>query len=122
VVKQVNKSINGINTQGENIADNGGLKQSFRSYKKWASEQEEAELLLPGLEQYSQDQLFFVSYGMQWCGKYRDQALINSILTDSHPPGEFRVVGSTSNFKEFSDAFKCKTNQKNNPKKKCSVW
>jgi len=118
----VNKTINGINTQGENIADNGGLKESFRAYKRWASEQKEPELLLPGLASYTQEQLFFMSYGMQWCGKYRDQALVNAIVSDSHSPGEFRVVGSTSNFQEFSETFKCRPNQRNNPANKCSVW
>lgn len=29
-VKQVNKTVDGINTQGENIADIGGIKESFR--------------------------------------------------------------------------------------------
>lgn len=61
--------MNGINTQGENIADNGGIKESYRAYKKWISENG-VEKRLPGLE-YTPEQLFWVSAAQTWCSVYR---------------------------------------------------
>jgi predicted metalloendopeptidase len=53
--------LNGILTQGENIADNGGLHESFRAYQN-SVEQLGPEPRLPGLTQFSPEQLFFVGY------------------------------------------------------------
>jgi predicted metalloendopeptidase len=32
---QVDMKLNGINNQGENIADNGGVKQAYKAYRKF---------------------------------------------------------------------------------------
>ncbi|CAF1087988.1 unnamed protein product, partial [Brachionus calyciflorus] len=58
--EQVGENLNGYQTLGENIADNGGIKESFRAYVRWA-EKNGPEPLLPGLP-YNQEQLFFINY------------------------------------------------------------
>ncbi|CAF3792998.1 unnamed protein product [Rotaria sp. Silwood1] len=82
--------LNGNQTQGENIADNGGIKESFYAYKKWAGAQENVDKKLPGLTKYSAEQMFFINYGQIWCSKMTDANVLNRILTGVHSPGEFR--------------------------------
>lgn len=61
--------MNGINTQGENIADNGGIKESYIAYNEWASTNG-MEQQLPGLN-YSPQQMFWISAAQTWCSVYR---------------------------------------------------
>ena len=81
--------MNGINTQGENIADNGGIAEAYQAYDSWVSSHGH-EQLLPGLG-YSQRQLFWISAANVWCSKHRSQALRMSVLTGAHAPNRFRV-------------------------------
>ena len=45
-----------------------------------------------------------------------------SLVTDTHSPEEFRIVGPFSNRPEFAKDFNCPVGSKMNPRKKCSVW
>lgn len=65
----VDLKLNGINTQGENIADNGGIKEAYLAYKKFVA-QNGNESKLPGLN-YTADQLFWISAAQTWCSVYR---------------------------------------------------
>ena len=62
--------VNGANTQGENVADAGGVHESFLAYAKTV-EAEGAEDTLPGLDQ-TVEQLFFLAYAQvsanNWLG------------------------------------------------------
>ncbi len=47
---------------GENIADNGGMREAFHAYQLYKDEFG-AEPKLPGFEEYTHDQLLFISFG-----------------------------------------------------------
>jgi len=115
-------NVNGINTQGENIADNGGIKESYRAYSQWTSDNG-PEKLLPGLP-YSPQQLFWISAANVWCSKYRPEALARLVTTGVHSPPQFRVMGTFSNMKEFAADFSCPVGSRMNPgiNNKCQVW
>lgn len=115
--------MNGINTQGENIADNAGVKESYYAYMKW-TERNGPEALLPGLK-YNQQQLFWISLAQSRCTVSRDEIRENLITTGVHSPNEFRVTGVIHNMPEESFAydFNCPKGTKMNPNKpKCKVW
>ncbi|KAI0221726.1 Neprilysin-4 [Lamellibrachia satsuma] len=120
-VPQVGINVNGKLTQGENIADNGGLKESFLAYRNWVSRQGREEDVLPGLN-LDNNQLFFLSFAQLWCGTKRPEKYMEQLKSDPHSPGRFRVIGSVSNSKDFAHAYKCPAGSKMNPVKKCDVW
>jgi len=72
MIKNILLQMNGVTTQGENMADNGGMRQAFLAYRKYV-EHNGPDQRLPGLHQFSPEQLFFlgfatVSFEMSPCG------------------------------------------------------
>lgn len=98
--------VNGRQTLGENIADAGGLSAA---YAVWQRRRESyPDTHLPGLEYFSQEQLFYVAYGTFWCSKYTPAALTRSIFTDEHSPNFARINGAAMlNSRGFREAFNC---------------
>lgn len=113
--------LNGVLTQGENIADNGGLHESYRAYRN-SVDQLGVEPRLPGLTQYTPDQLFFVGYAQVWCQSITPGALLNQVLGDPHSPARYRVLGPLSNSPDFIDQFQCKAGTPMNRPEKCVLW
>ncbi|CAH2034230.1 unnamed protein product, partial [Iphiclides podalirius] len=119
-VKEVAMKLNGVNTQGENIADNGGIKEAYYAYEAWTKRHGE-ERRLPGLERYSPKQLFWLSAANTWCAVYRNEAIKLRITTGFHAPGRFRVLGPLANMAEFSRDFRCPPGAPMNPSRKCKT-
>jgi endothelin-converting enzyme len=72
---------------------------------------------MPGLEEFSKDQLFFISYSNWWCGKQRPASLVNQVYTDPHSPADKRILGTLANSAAFREAFKCPSKQPT-----CELW
>ncbi|XP_053546318.1 membrane metallo-endopeptidase-like 1 [Bombina bombina] len=114
------QNVSGIITLGENIADNGGVRQAYKAYLKWV-QRHGKEPKLPGLD-LTYKQLFFLNFAQVWCGSYRPEYARHSIKTDVHSPFKYRVMGSLQNFDAFAEEFNCKKGTKMNPLEKCRVW
>ncbi|MES2543391.1 MAG: M13 family metallopeptidase [Bacteroidota bacterium] len=101
------KHINGDATQGENIADLGGVVMGYEAFKKTAQFKDNEKI--SGL---SPDQRYFLAYGYAWMVNIKDDALANQIMTDVHAPAQFRINGPLSNMPEFYKAFGIKKGDK----------
>lgn len=116
----------GERTQGENIADLGGELAAYRAYRRYIKEQRNGveEDLLPGLEQYTPNQIFWLTYGYSWCMKYKEETLIRQLMTNPHSPGECRVNEVLRDIPEFAADFNCQRGSYMYPNddQRCHVW
>jgi predicted metalloendopeptidase len=95
--------VNGELTQGENIADIGGVKLAYAALQKALAKNPDArEKKIDGL---TPEQRFFLSFATIWKSKQRDEDLKLRLNTDPHSPGRYRVNGPLSNMPEFQKAF-----------------
>nr|AMO02508.1 endothelin-converting protein 8 [Tityus serrulatus] len=112
--------INNKKAINEIIADNGGLRQAYLAYETYLSKNK-GENILMGFENYTPQQMFFLSYASLWCASSDDKLTLDS-TTDKHRLNKLSVIGPLINTKEFSEAFKCESIKTMNPNKKCVLW
>uniref|UniRef100_A0AAY5EFJ1 endothelin-converting enzyme 1 n=1 Tax=Electrophorus electricus TaxID=8005 RepID=A0AAY5EFJ1_ELEEL len=112
--------INGKQTLGENIADNGGLKAAYHAYRSWVKTNGE-EKRLPALN-LTNDQLFFVGFAQVWCSVRTPESAHEGLMTDPHSPPKYRVIGTLSNSPDFAEHFQCPLGSPMNSGHRCEVW
>lgn len=92
--------LNGALTQGENIADLGGVKISYAALQKALAGQPRTKI-----DGFTPEQRFFLSWATVWHTTIRDQQLRLQVNTDPHSPAKFRINGPLSNLEDFYRAF-----------------
>jgi putative endopeptidase len=104
------RHVNGKYTLGEDIADAGGLKFSYQAFVT-----KEPRTLLD-------KRIFFTSFAQTWCSVQRRKSAVSSVLSDTHAPSKFRVIGGLSQFAPFAEAFQCPIGAPMAPAKRCELW
>jgi len=112
---------NGLMTQGEDTADNGGLHLALLALQMELG-REGKSLNDKGADGFTTLQRFFLAYAFAWCEQYRPELIRTLVLTNPHSYPKYRVNNVVSNFPEFREAFGCKEGQKMVRVKYCRIW
>ena len=114
-----NLHVNGEATQGENIADLGGMLLGLDAFKK-TTQYKEGKTIggLTPLQRY------FLGYAYGWLSQIKKENLASRLLTDVHAPAKERVNGPVVNIKEFYEAFGIKPGDKmwRDESKRVNIW
>ncbi|GAA6062373.1 hypothetical protein JCM10212_004219 [Sporobolomyces blumeae] len=117
--------VNSKFTDGEDTADAGGVTQAWRAWKARMESDGDGHkyknFLLPGLGEYTREQLFFIAYAQGWARAVTPAEAQRRIRIDPHSPTNFRVRGPLSNNEEFAKAFNCPVGLPMNNEHKCQV-
>ena len=92
--------VNGKLTEGENIADSGGINLALDAYHAYLGGKP-----APVVGGFTGDQRVFLGWAQVWRGKTRDDALRQRLVTDPHSPERFRVNGVVRNVDAWYAAF-----------------
>jgi putative endopeptidase len=111
--------VNGELTQGENIADLGGLTMAYYAYKKSLNGNKS-----PVMSGFTGEQRFFMAWAQGWKGLAREAAEKQLLATDPHAPGKFRGFAPLTNMPEFYEAFKIKETDPmyRKPENRVEIW
>ncbi|KAK4237588.1 hypothetical protein C8A03DRAFT_34440 [Achaetomium macrosporum] len=100
-------NVSGELTLAENLADSGGLRTAYDAWvaarKNMPSAWDQA---LPGLDEFTHEQLFFIFWGNLWCDSLTPERM-ESVLEDVHAPSRTRLLGMAANSRAFREAWKC---------------
>jgi putative endopeptidase len=114
VVRQYNNSIvvdtlhiNGELTQGENIADIGGMAIAYEAFKK--TKEGQSTKKIDGL---TPDQRFFIAYAELWRSKTRPERLRTQVMTNPHSTPQYRTNNPMADLPAFYKAFDVKPGDK----------
>ncbi|HEY6253695.1 MAG TPA: M13 family metallopeptidase [Candidatus Angelobacter sp.] len=111
--------LNGRLTLGENTADNGGARIALMALHDLMAQNKDSAKSIDG---YTPDQRFFLGFARVWCENITPELLRESVRTDPHSPGRWRVNGVVENMPEFQKAFGCKPGQPMVSQSACRVW
>jgi len=110
--------VKGKQVLGESIADVAGLAAAFDAFHaslKGAP--------APKVADFTGDQQFFIAFAQNWASVTRDAALRQQVLTDPHPPGQYRAL-TVRNEDGWYTAFDIQPNDKLYlaPKDRVRIW
>ncbi|XXQ37494.1 Peptidase M13 N-terminal domain-containing protein [Plasmodiophora brassicae] len=116
------KPVNGKLTQGENIADLGGLKIAHAALDQFLRDHSDVNGSV--IDGFTPHQRFFLSWAQIWRNVIRPEAALQRLITDPHAPGSLRVNGPLSNLVEFYKAFGVAPGAPmwRDPAERCAVW
>jgi len=112
---------NGHLTQGEDTADNGGLRLAFMAVNNKLQAEGKSLDAKEG-DGWTPRQKFFVSYAYSWCEQVRPEFMRTLVLTNPHSIPKYRVNNVISNMPEFQEAFACKKGSPMVRADQCRVW
>ncbi|MFY9910181.1 MAG: M13 family metallopeptidase [Candidatus Sulfotelmatobacter sp.] len=112
---------NGLLTQGEDTADNGGLHLALSALQDQLKK-EGKSLDDKGPDGWTHRQRFFLAYAFSWCSNIRPQVARLIVTTNPHSLPVFRIDNVVSNMSDFAEAFGCKAGQKMVRANACRVW
>ncbi|KAL7751203.1 hypothetical protein RI367_003409 [Sorochytrium milnesiophthora] len=108
--KFFDQPVNGELTQGENVADVGGLSIAYATLKKWQAANPGAELPHhPNGPRFTQEQRLHLAWAQVWCNHIRKEKALSYLVIDPHSPGMWRVNGVLPNLKEFHETWGVKS-------------
>ncbi len=112
---------NGHLTQGEDTADNGGLRLALMALTN-KLETENKSVDTKEADGWTPRQKFFLAYANSWCQQYRPELMRTIVLTNPHSIPKYRVNNVVSNMPEFQEAFSCKKGTPMVRTNQCRVW